>query len=1036
MPNLPFPLSPELTGQEFESDSDDDLAEPLSFRGVPVPTPKTDDRTMANNQMMNNLIAPVITPIRFDGEKSSSVEDFLDTLEMGHPFLEQQVTEDKRERAKILVLQNHLDGKARHYWTLLAREKKDTFAHAAAALRERFPVTSNTAGAARMRAMTEVNGLTQGDMTSEEYVTKAEELFAVLGNDYSEVLATKFLDGLSDQVLQYTVYAQAAEPLAFSDVIRVFLKCARPVRAREALQQKSVQADPGPNATNSMEFLVQQMGELVRGINHLSMERQHEKQQDFGHQGSYQPIVGVVQQQPAQQSVQQPARQSMQQGANQPQDRNQPYQPPQRQQGYSSYQMRGGNGGYRAGPAGACYTCGDPGHRAYECQAPRNKGNVQSQGNMQNQGNPQGVNHPRQVTCIEIEEEVVAAENDPEGAVMMSTNMVEIMDQEREKKVIERVKQGVYTLEDAAYLAAMGKKRKRNEDADTPPWRRTRADNHHEGAAMRVNPVSSHLPFIPFAAIPKAKKARGEPKPMKLTKVVQCKQHLRAIEEAEIPTEVIGPIEGKVAMEEIEIPAEMVVIQPIKEKVAMEEVEIPAEVVVAIDPEEQAIAEIPAEVIGPIEGKVAMEEMEIPAEVVVAIEPEEQATAEIPVEVIQPNEEAAIKEVVVAIEPEEQAIAEIPAEVIGPIEGKVAMEEMEIPAEMVVIQPIKEKVAMDEVEILVEVIEPEEQAMQEAKYVDVEDRGVVVMEGVTQEEGVIVNSIEAGPEMITMEGVNRVKYKDCKEELVLAEEHSTITEIQVKDIACNIDAWNRCTRDGMMNFTGYDPGGEAWRFKQNYVREEERLRLERNIIRISFGISIEALECWNTLVIADSASHKLFSAPVTNPWSVRLVERNVQLILAGLRAIVGLGISGEMKKQILEDKAIERWDVYLDNTVHVINIRSATKAMWSSLMDWMFGAPKEEPILWAKLPRYAAPQLGDPVLRRRFQADKSLGMKLHAKWDGPYKLTCISKSGVSGDLEDLKTGKVIGRYAFESLKGYVPGSKDTRRMAGLALRRD
>ena len=32
--------------------------------------------------------------------------------------------------------------------------------------------------------------------------------------------------------------------------------------------------------------------------------------------------------------------------------------------------------------------------------------------------------------------------------------------------------------------------------------------------------------------------------------------------------------------------------------------------------------------------------------------------------------------------------------------------------------------------------------------------------------------------------------------------------------------------------------------------------------------------------------------------------------------------------------------------------------------------------------------------------DKSLGMKLHAKWDGPYKLTRILKSGVSGNLED------------------------------------
>lgn len=71
---------------------------------------------------------------------------------------------------------------------------------------------------------------------------------------------------------------------------------------------------------------------------------------------------------------------------------------------------------------------------------------------------------------------------------------------------------------------------------------------------------------------------------------------------------------------------------------------------------------------------------------------------------------------------------------------------------------------------------------------------------------------------------------------------------------------------------------------------------------------------------------------------------------------------------------------------------------------------QEARITQARMPRYEAPQLGDLVLRRRFQVDKNLGMKLHTKWGGPYKLTRISKSGVSGDLEDLKTGKVIGRY--------------------------
>ena len=64
--------------------------------------------------------------------------------------------------------------------------------------------------------------------------------------------------------------------------------------------------------------------------------------------------------------------------------------------------------------------------------------------------------------------------------------------------------------------------------------------------------------------------------------------------------------------------------------------------------------------------------------------------------------------------------------------------------------------------------------------------------------------------------------------------------------------------------------------------------------------------------------------------------------------------------------------------------------------------------------------MGDLVLRRRFVVDKSLGMKLETKWDGPYRLSRISKSGVSGDLQDLKTGRIVGRYAFEALKVFVP----------------
>ena len=156
-----------------------------------------------------------------------------------------------------------------------------------------------------------------------------------------------------------------------------------------------------------------------------------------------------------------------------------------------------------------------------------------------------------------------------------------------------------------------------------------------------------------------------------------------------------------------EIPTE--VVQPIEEKVVMKEVEIPAEVVVAIEPEEQAMPKIPAEVIQPIqdisaeveisaevvlpiEEKVAIEEVEIPSEVVVVVEPEEKAIEE--------------------YKQHQRAMAEIPAgvvRVVQPIE-----KEVEIPAE--VIESIEGEVAIGEVAI---VIESKGQARKEARCIDV-----------------------------------------------------------------------------------------------------------------------------------------------------------------------------------------------------------------------------------------------------------------------------------------------------------------------------
>ena len=64
---------------------------------------------------------------------------------------------------------------------------------------------------------------------------------------------------------------------------------------------------------------------------------------------------------------------------------------------------------------------------------------------------------------------------------------------------------------------------------------------------------------------------------------------------------------------------------------------------------------------------------------------------------------------------------------------------------------------------------------------------------------------------------------------------------------------------------------------------------------------------WSTRL--STSLQRLISAPVTNPRSVGLAERYVQLILAGLPAIIATG------------NAMDCWDEYLDTVVNAINTR-------------------------------------------------------------------------------------------------------------------
>ena len=183
----------------------------------------------------------VFKPERFSGEKNTiGVEDFLATLEISFGLLEDITDLLKRERAKVLILQGHLDGKAKQFWLTLRTNKKTTFELASEALRQRFPKRNNSleGWAETVRPISEMSVLTQGTLTSQQYVEKAIDLFALLGDEYSLVLATKFIDGIANDALRTIIDAQFDKAYSSVEVIKVYEKCTKSLRRQEIARQQ------------------------------------------------------------------------------------------------------------------------------------------------------------------------------------------------------------------------------------------------------------------------------------------------------------------------------------------------------------------------------------------------------------------------------------------------------------------------------------------------------------------------------------------------------------------------------------------------------------------------------------------------------------------------------------------------------------------------------------------------------------------------------------------------------------------------------
>ena len=140
--------------------------------------------------------------------KCEGVEDFLVTFDMYLQSIHIPTgTIAQADRYKVVILHRYLTGQAREFWMKLNPARKSNYALATNSLRGRFPAPNpemlqwNN----RVKAMAEMNNLTQGSLTSEEYLKKAKGLYTTLGEEHAFTLATKFVEGINDRAVQIQI---------------------------------------------------------------------------------------------------------------------------------------------------------------------------------------------------------------------------------------------------------------------------------------------------------------------------------------------------------------------------------------------------------------------------------------------------------------------------------------------------------------------------------------------------------------------------------------------------------------------------------------------------------------------------------------------------------------------------------------------------------------------------------------------------------------------------------------------------------------
>ena len=190
----------------------------------------------------------------FRGKEHEDVEMFINIIDVKFAMREDWYKEGKREKMKILYLASHLDDDALSWWSRLHPDRKRTWEEATNALKfkyNRANMRMSTERLERQRAQVALNNLRQGDMTCEEYLNTADDMYYRLGTGYNRTLAMNFVQGISNPVTQSVVNGLVTDNYSYEQAQDAFIRATRCQRETE-MQKKLADKEKGKTREESV----------------------------------------------------------------------------------------------------------------------------------------------------------------------------------------------------------------------------------------------------------------------------------------------------------------------------------------------------------------------------------------------------------------------------------------------------------------------------------------------------------------------------------------------------------------------------------------------------------------------------------------------------------------------------------------------------------------------------------------------------------------------------------------------------------------